>query len=203
MPYKQLLAFMFCMMGGVCIAQNFSADSLTKKFVSYQANNYTEKIFVHTDKTFYLTGESVWFKIYCVEESSNKFSAISKIAYVEIINPENKPVLQAKIALDSGTGKGAFIIPSFISSGNYVLRAYTKWMANFDADYFFQQPITIINNLKPVAGSQTNQQEKYIVSFFPEGGNLVDGITSKIAFKAVDEYGEPVDCSGNILDAAQ
>ena len=185
----------------MCIAQNFSANSLAKKFASYQANNYTEKIFVHTDKTFYITGESIWFKVYCVEEGSNKLSAVSKIAYVEIINRENKAVLQAKIAMDSGTGNGSFIIPSFISSGNYILRAYTKWMENFDADYFFQQPLTIINNLKSVVDSQTTQPNKYTVSFFPESGNLVEGITSKLAFKAVDEYGEPVACSGNILDA--
>lgn len=200
MRYKLFLVFFFCITGITCIAQNFSADSLAKKFVSYQANNYTEKIFVHTDKTFYITGESIWFKIYCVEEGSNKPSSISKIAYVEIINDENKPVLQAKIAMDSGTGNGSFIIPSFVSSGNYILRAYTKWMENFNADYFFQQPITIINNLKSVADAQKNQPKKYSVSFFPEGGNLVEGITSKLAFKAVDEYGEAVDCSGNILD---
>jgi hypothetical protein len=201
MRYKLFFAFIFCIAGTTCIAQDFSAYSLPKKFISYQANNYTEKIFVHTDKTFYIIGESIWFKIYCVEEGSNKLSAISKIAYVEIINRENKAVLQAKIAMDSGTGNGSFIIPSFISSGNYILRAYTKWMENFDSDYFFQQPLTIINNLKSVVGTQTNHPKKYIVSFFPEGGNLVEGTTSKLAFKAVDEYGEAVDCSGNILDA--
>lgn len=175
-------------------------DSLQQKFISYQAANSNEKIFVHTDKTFYITGESIWFKIYCVDECFHKPSSVSKIAYVEIINKENKPILQAKIAMNEGSGNGSFIIPSYASSGNYILRAYTKWMENFDANYFFETPLTIINNLKPAALLQANEQKTYTISFFPEGGNLVEGITSKIAFKAVNAHGEPVDCNGTIVD---
>src|SRR4051812_32538421 len=95
--YKLVLALSFC----ISMQTAFAQDDLQKKFTSYQANNYNEKIFVHTDKTFYLTGESIWFKIYCVDECFHKLSSVSKIAYVEIISRENKPVLQAKIAMDS------------------------------------------------------------------------------------------------------
>ncbi len=156
---------------------------------------------MHTDKTFYVTGESIWFKAYCVDENFHKPSAISKIAYVEIFNKENKAVLQAKIAMKDGSGNGSFIIPSFVSSGNYTLRAYTRWMTNFNADYFFETPLIIFNNLKAGVLSQVLKRKTYTVSFFPEGGNLVEGITSKLAFKAVDDYGEPATCSGIIMDS--
>jgi len=39
------------------------------------------------------------------------------------------------------------------------------------------------------------------VSFYPEGGNLINGITSKIAFKAVNEKGEDIVVNGSICDS--
>jgi hypothetical protein len=198
--YKLVLALSFCISVQITFAQEFLTDSLQQKFISYQTNNYNEKIFVHTDKTFYLTGESIWFKIYCVDECFHKPTSISKIVYVEIINKENKSVLQAKIAINNGYGNGSFIIPSFVSSANYIIRAYTKWMENFDAEYFFQSQLTIFNNLKNGIEQEAQPPKSYTITFFPEGGNLVEDITSKVAFKVVDAFGEPLDCNGNIVD---
>jgi hypothetical protein len=194
------LVLAFFVFAFTAAAQNFPDNRIQKSFISYQINNYNEKIFVHTDKTFYIAGESIWFKVYCVDENFHKPSGISKIAYVEIISDDNKSILQAKIALDSGSGNGSFIIPSFISSGKYLLRAYTKWMENFAADYFFETSVTIINTLKPGVIKNETKEKSYDINFFAEGGNLIEGITSKLAFKVVDEYGEPVDCSGTIVN---
>src|SRR6516225_1067433 len=108
---KNFLVLAGYMFVNIAVAQTSSND-LQQQFVSYQTNNYNEKIFVHTDKTFYLAGESIWFKLYCVDENFHRPSDISKVAYVEIVNAENKPVLQAKISLDEGSGNGSFIIPS-------------------------------------------------------------------------------------------
>jgi hypothetical protein len=196
---KLLLVLAGYIISNIVVAQT-SVNDLKQEFTSYQVNNYNEKVFVHTDKTFYLAGESIWFKLYCVDENFHKPSGISKVAYIEIINAENKPILQAKISLNEGAGNGSFIIPSYVVSGNYMLRAYTKWMENFDADYFFQTPITIINTLKTGVVKTETKARSYQVSFFPEGGNLVEGIQSKIAFKAVDESGNAADCNGTITN---
>ncbi|MBV9963909.1 MAG: hypothetical protein JO072_16820 [Parafilimonas sp.] len=197
---KLLLVLAGYMIANIAIGQTL-VNGLQQQFTFYQINNYNEKVFVHTDKTFYLAGESIWFKLYCVDENFHKPSDISRVAYVEIISAEKKAVLQAKISLNEGSGNGSLIIPSYVVSGNYVLRAYTKWMENFDADYFFQTPITIVNTLKPGVVKTETQTRSYQVSFFPEGGNLVEGIQSKIAFKVVDEHGEPVDCSGAVTNS--
>jgi hypothetical protein len=37
-------------------------------------------------------------------------------------------------------------------------------------------------------------------SVFPEGGDLVDGIESNVAFRGLNEYGKPADIEGEILD---
>ncbi len=44
---------------------------------------------------------------------------------------------------------------------------------------------------------------KITLQFFPEGGDLVAGIASRVAFKAVNEYGKGADVSGHILDDAK
>lgn len=38
------------------------------------------------------------------------------------------------------------------------------------------------------------------VQFMPEGGHWVKGVKSRVAFKAVDKYGKPVDVTGEIID---
>jgi len=43
--------------------------------------------------------------------------------------------------------------------------------------------------------------ETIYVSFYPEGGNLINGLTSKVAFKAVSEKGEDIVVSGSVRDS--
>jgi hypothetical protein len=133
-----------------------------------------------------------------VNGDDNKPINLSKVAYVEIIDKNQKSVLQGKIALDSGTGNGSLYIPLSFNTGVYKLRAYTNWMKNFDAGYYFEKPITIVNSVKS-PGKQTALPRNYDVQFFPEGGNLVQGIQSKVAFKIVDRSGKGVDFRGSVV----
>lgn len=41
---------------------------------------------------------------------------------------------------------------------------------------------------------------KIDLQFFPEGGDLVYGLASKVAFKAVNEFGKPADIEGIVID---
>ena len=114
-------------------------NAIAAAFSQYHQNSMKEKIFVHTDKDFYVAGEIAWFKLYAVDASSHKPLELSKVAYVELLDSANKHLLQAKIALDNAEGNGSFYLPPTINSGNYKLRAYTNWMKNFGAGYFFEK----------------------------------------------------------------
>src|SRR5450755_3808735 len=73
-------------------AQNAANEtSLSAQFENYSQAGLQEKIYLHSDKSLYLTGEICWFKLYCVDASSNKPLNMSKVAYTEIINEKNKP----------------------------------------------------------------------------------------------------------------
>ena len=104
-----------------------------------------EKIFVHTDKNYYQTGDIIWFRIYNVDEQKLAPTNVSKLAYVEVLDSLNKPVLQAKIRLDSGSGNGSFMIPTAVATGTYVFRSYTNWMKNFGPESFFEKEIAVVN----------------------------------------------------------
>ena len=173
---------------------------ITTAFSQYHQHTIREKIFVHTDKKFYVAGEIAWFKLYVVDASSNKPLELSEVAYVEILDSTNKPVLQAKISLNNAEGNGSFYLPVNLNSGNYKLRAYTNWMKNFGAEYFFEKNITIINVQKRIDISLLQKANKYDIQFFPEGGNLVNNIPSTIAFKGTDEYGKGISFLGFLLD---
>ncbi|HVU85026.1 MAG TPA: hypothetical protein VHC50_09300, partial [Puia sp.] len=172
-------------------------------FNRYRSSYLQEKLYVHTDKSFYVPGEILWFRIYDVDASFHRPLNISKIAYVELLDASNRSVLQEKVSLKPGEDDGSLVIPVTLPSGNYRFRAYTRWMKNFSANYFFEKSIRIANLLLPAADSVSPKEEKYDIQFFPEGGDLVQQVNSKVAFRITDEYGKGLEASGALVDDQQ
>lgn len=204
-PYKRIPLLKFpgilcCILCLQAFGQNTPLSTLQASFNGYQKNRLQEKLFVHTDKSFYLAGELVWFKLYCVDGNDGKPLDMSKVAYVEILDRANKPVMQAKIALRDGTGQGSFLLPASVGSGNYSFRAYTAWMKNFSPDFYFAKTLSIINTLKATSMQEGGDTAAFSARFFPEGGSLVSGLESKVGFKVADRYGRGMDCFGFIVD---
>jgi hypothetical protein len=204
-------------------AQESGKDSLRAAFSRYRSQAPQEKLFVHIDRTFYLAGETIWFKVYDIDGNSNKPLSLSGIAYIEILDKDQHPVLQAKIEITDGKGDGSLRIPLNIASGQFVFRAYTNWMKNFSPDFYFMQPLTILNtrsssspassisptpSSSPVSTSSpaapaspaSPQAAACDIRFFPEGGNLVNGLTAVVAFKATSASGKGIPCRGVIID---
>jgi len=100
---------------------------------------------------------------------------------------------------------GNLPLTEYVPTGNYTLRAYTRYMENLGDDYFFKKNIRIENLATPVnqqrpTASRGMLKDDFSVSFFPEGGNLPEGILSKIAFKAININGYPETVSGKLMD---
>jgi hypothetical protein len=180
-------------------AQQNSMDSITRKFRDYRETNMQEKLFVHTDQEFYLTGELLWFRVFCVDGSLHKISTTSTVAFVEIIDRNNIPLVQSKVSLDENGGQGSLFLPATMISGNYLIKVYTQWMRNFSPDFFFQKQITVVNPFTRMELPPGKVIPKTLVEFFPEGGNLVSGISSRIAFKASRSDGQWLDGEGAVI----
>ncbi len=159
-----------------------------------------EKVFVHTDKDQYITGQHVWFSTYAV--SFDKPSEISKIIYLQLVNRDERVVAQVKLPMEKGKSDGDLILQDSLPTGIYQIRCFTAWMLNFDEQFIFHKTIFIQNPAGRVSNRtrNTNHPDSYHVNFFPEGGELIDGNLSKVAFKAVDDKGEPTTVQGEIVD---
>ncbi len=198
MKYISLLAFpLVLVFVGARGQDNFTA---LVNSLSQRAAVIKEQLYAHTDKNFYITGELLWFKIYAVDAIFHKPIDLSKVAYVELLDTANKPVVQAKVALKNGDGNGSLYLPVSIASGSYKLRAYTNWMKNFDAAAFFEKNITVVNVQKLTVANRKAAAYKYEVQFFPEGGNLVNGLQSKVAFKVSNQRGKGIAFGGALID---
>lgn len=199
MKKLSLLLTLFIFVSLVSRGQENPLDTLVSKFRQYRERSLQEKVYAQLDRTSYLTGETMWFKIYSIDGSFHRPLDLSKVAYAEVLDKGNFAVLQAKIELKNGTGNGSFFLPASLNSGNYRLRIYTNWMKNFSPEFYFDEVITIVN---PFVSPEAIQRPaaKYSVDFFPEGGNLVAGINSKVAFKIVDADGRGSDGRGFLLN---
>ena len=162
-----------------------------------------EKLFVHTDKSFYLAGELLWFKVYSVDGSNKRTDNLSKVAYLEVLDKDNEAILQAKVALNGGSGHGSWFLPASLSSGNYKVRGYTNWMKNFSPEFYFEKDITIVNSIVPfesTGAGVTKEKEEVSIQLFPEGGNLLAGIESKVAFRLVGKNRKGIESSGALVN---
>jgi hypothetical protein len=203
MKYRFLVLATLGLLAVKARAQSDGLSALVEKFDAYRSGIIEEKIVVNTDKPDYLAGEILWFKIYCLDAASHRPLDLSKVCYIELLDKDNHFVLQAKIALKEAEGKGSLYLPLTIATGNYKLRAYTNWMKNFGPASFFERPVTIINTLKELvssSGQPVIPDSSNSLALFPEGGNLVQGIPSVIAFQLTDREGMGVDRKGVVVD---
>ena len=120
-------------------------DYLRQKFLNYTSSVPREEIYIHSDRYEYISGEDLWFNIYLIDRQSFKASSGSKIAYFELLNPENRPIVQKRIILEEGFGPGQIVLPDTLSTGIYTIRAYTNWMKNFMPVNCFTKDIHVFN----------------------------------------------------------
>lgn len=166
-------------------------------------NSIQEKVFVHIDRPAYLAGETMWFKINLVNAKNLAPLDLSKVVYLEVVDNNNNTPIQTKISVSKGFGNGAVYLPLSLKSGNYIVRAYTNWMKNFGAEHFFEEEVTIVNTYyksSPTAEAIEIEESPVDIQFFPEGGSLVYGLRSKVAFRMVDKDGKGVDFVGALVN---
>ena len=104
-----------------------------------------ETVFIHSNATTFVSGETLYYKLYCLNATNKTPSTISKIAYVELIDSNKENVFKNKLFLENTTGQGDFFVPTTLKTGNYKLIGYTNWMLNQPVSETFQMDISIIN----------------------------------------------------------
>ncbi|MBX0334444.1 hypothetical protein K3G39_14475 [Pontibacter sp. HSC-14F20] len=186
---------------GTVSAQSSQDNEAVKSLQKHRQASLQEKLYLHIDRPVYACGDEMWFKVYNVDGSLHRPLDMSKVTYVELLDADQKPALQAKVAMKDGTGSGYFQLPTILRTGNYTVRAYTSWMKNFDPEFYFQQQVTIINTFEQLPKQEAPKAKGYTLQFFPEGGNLLAGIASQVAFKVTEsQSGKGTALTGEVHD---
>ena len=192
-----------------------------------------------------------------VNPTQNRPTGMSRVLYVELLNQQGFILQTRKLKIDdNGQCHGDFALTDSMFAGFYEVRAYTRYMLNFDLisvwmrrqigwnvstslfpkyqwgplkskrinhDYYesenyfsrvfpvYDKPFFdgnyIVKKMDKRQWSQNSNQHQPIsikdsiyVTFYPEGGNLIKGLTSRVAFKALDKAGKELTIEGVVLN---
>jgi hypothetical protein len=193
-------------------AQSYSPQQieLAERLDSLVNNAAPEIAYIQTSKDIYETGEDLWFKVYLLNAQYLVPSLLSKTLYLQLLNENSREIVwQEKYEIQNGFSDGRVYLQSTLPEGDYFLAAYTpNSFFNDSSEFKALKRIKVVNDIGvgPAPGNTNKSgisqkpEEKIKIQFttFPEGGNLVSGIKSKLAFKAVNTLGEPVDIMGTL-----
>ena len=189
-----------------------------KKIISYNMIYRQEKAYVHTDKPAYYVGETIWLSAYILNLKNNNLNQTEKVLYVDLIDPSGEILKKHILEVENGRAIGQIELPTHYPGGTYYLLTYTNWMRNTGSDFYFKKPLLVINNSEPnntatgilkdssqnaalqIEDSTEAAAPELNIRFFPEGGNLIHNIASRVAFEARNKAGRNVAVSGFIKD---
>lgn len=150
---------------------------------SYSASSSPSRIYVQTDKEFYMPGELLWFKTYQFSEDLKPVN--EGLSYVELYSENGYKILSSKISFDynSGRGDGTWYLPSQLLSGDYYLIAYNEHLKALGEESFFKKKIKIVSPFDE--NTVIHQAIAPKLQLKVEGGHLVKGLSSKIAYQVL------------------
>lgn len=131
-------------LSSVTYSQNLSLDQIVSGFEGYQTKLSREKLYLHSDKATYTSGDTVWFKAYLLDAAFMTASMQSGVVHIELVNDTGKVVLQRILEVKQGLGSGNITLtPSGIPEGSYILKAYTTLMRNFGQDAAYSKALYV------------------------------------------------------------
>jgi hypothetical protein len=126
--------------------RNPQATSVLEKKKPVNVLSYLlERPYLHTDKSYYYPNESVWFRGYMNYAAPAFKDSLSRVIYVDLVDRSNNVRVSKIFAITNGNSEGSLTIPSTIGSGDYILRAYTRWVLNFDSALVFVKPLKVLD----------------------------------------------------------
>ncbi|MEO0470418.1 MAG: TonB-dependent receptor plug domain-containing protein [Bacteroidota bacterium] len=196
-PLFVLLAAIFACLIPTLSAQNTNSEKIAAAITQRQQDFPREKVYLHLDKNLFVAGEDIRLKAYLLDGKTHTASVLSKLVYVELLNPGGQKLDRIYLDTKAGQAEGNLSIPGDVGAGQYQIRAWTNWMRNREEQ--FQMAVRVVSKNNPVQANAT-RSSKPDVQFMPEGGHLVAGLENQLAFKAIGSNGRGIEVAGQILD---
>ncbi|HEU4858853.1 MAG TPA: TonB-dependent receptor plug domain-containing protein, partial [Chitinophagaceae bacterium] len=200
MPYRIFLVLTTLLLSTIQLNSQQILEQLAGKLMKEYENYAKELIILQTDKTIYRAGTDIWFRAFSV--SSNGFPVVSKdkVIYVELANESDSVVDRVLLNKEALQYNGSVSIPTILKPGFYQLRAYTKTIFQEHPADIFISSVYVTNTADKAQPVKPQTNNEFIYKFYPEGGNLINGVNCAIVFTATDKYGIPSQVSGYVKD---
>lgn len=186
-------------------AQNSTTvtDPLVEQLQILPKSHISDLVYLQTSKTIYETEEDVWFKGYVLDAQHFYPSARSKTLFVQLIEDKTDLVVwEKKYEIENGFVDGHLFLKNELAEGIYTLSAYSAHSADSNAKEFYTAKKFEVQKILKRKTTVASIKKDSIVLFttYPEGGKLVSGIESTLAFKAVNSKGLPVEVLGTLFE---
>lgn len=156
----------------------------------------SEKIYIHYDKEFFIAGETVWLKAYLYNNGLP--SSLSNNFFMQLLDAAGTIVCTKHYPVQGSAVIGNIDLPDSLPGGYYFINAQTAAIMNLSDSIIYSKAIYIYNPTKEekVPSHKKESQNAISLQFFPESGNMIDGVLTTVGLKVVDNSGYHVDISG-------
>ncbi len=160
-----------------------------------------ETVLLSTDRSIYLSGETIYLSAIILESDNFKVSSLSRVMRIELLDCEEKTGIRNILYSDKGTLAGTIKIPANLPTGWYRLRAYTSWMRNRGPSLFSFRDLRIIN---PADGGRLREyalDDTLMVSVIAANGPALTGARNHCAVRSVSRRGRPMAVKGSLVSS--
>ncbi len=169
-------------------------------------NKAEDLIYIQTSKGIYENGEDLWFKAYSLDAQYLFTSNRSKTLYLLLTREKDQRVYwNEKYEITDGFTDGHIYLNDSLPDGNYLLTAYSSQSILKSPDEF--HAVRKIKLFRKIENNESSgisdlpiKKTSIGLSLFPEGGSLISGLYSRMAFKAVNEIGNPIEVKGKLYE---
>lgn len=153
----------------------------------------TEKPYLQTDKSYYYPEEMVWFKGYMNYFARALGDSLSHVLHIDMVDKDGNVVLDRRFPIVRNTIIGDFSIPPNLTAGDYTLRAYTRWMLNFDPVYSFKKAIKILKAGEAAKMKEFNPADSFnTIGILSDKNEYEPREKISLTFDIQDEYGRSI-----------
>jgi len=199
-------ALIFFSCRSFCQDPKSTLESISSQLITNIRLQQTEQSFIVTDRSLYRTGESVWLRVFLLRSASQRMSRISKNIFIDLVNEKDSVISTLLLDVKNGFLSARLYLGQSLGSGFYWIRAYTRYMADVETNKIAVYPIYVVNsaaindNGSRLLRKSNDNPDNVSLQLFPEGGSLITGATSTVAFHIVDGKNDPVAISGYVKD---
>lgn len=160
-----------------------------------------DKVYLHTDKPYYALGNTIWFRTYLMNADDHRPKSEPEVVHVYLQDPDDNYIDSCTMLVPDRSA-GEFDLRMDYPDGTYRISAYTRHMLNYDDHLMYSREFEVYDFSKEIYAQDDADQkdDDWELVFYPEGGTLVDGLQSNVAFTVTTKSKNKLDFNGWVKD---